>query len=157
MIILPHPLTSQPDKSEFRLLSLVNGMIHKVTMRGIVILFAVALFSCGDQKATADGQNILTREQMVTVLTEVYVAEERTNRLGLPRDSAEQVFQHISGKVFDKVGVPDSVFRKSINFYLERPLELEQIYTALVDSLNLREQRANVQRANSTKADDLSK
>jgi hypothetical protein len=35
----------------------------------------------------------------------------------------------------------DSVFRKSLDYYMARPRTLEHIYTALIDSLNLREQR----------------
>src|SRR5688572_1501888 len=47
MIILPHPLAARPDKSEFRLLSAVNGSIDKVKMRGIVFLLGIIMISCG--------------------------------------------------------------------------------------------------------------
>jgi len=33
------------------------------------------------------------------------------------------------------------VFRKSMDYYMDHPMEMELIYTSLVDSLNLREQR----------------
>ena len=45
-------------------------------------------------------------------------------------------------KVFAESGVTDSVFKKSFDYYMERPAEMEQIYTALVDTLQLKEQRA---------------
>ena len=35
----------------------------------------------------------------------------------------------------------DSVFKKSFDYYMDRPKEMELIYTALVDSLSLMEQR----------------
>jgi len=47
----------------------------------------------------------------------------------------------MKGRVFEKVGITDSVFRKSLNFYIDHPDVLEGIYTSLIDSLNLREQR----------------
>jgi hypothetical protein len=119
-------------------------MIDKVKMRGIIVLLGVVAIACGGKESVVNKDGVLTREKMVAVLTEVYLAEEKTNRLGLSRDSAEKVFDLLQVKVFDKTGVPDSVFRKSVNFYLERPKELEEIYTALVDSLNLKEQRANI-------------
>ena len=147
MIIFPHPLAELPDKSEFRLLCAVNGMNRKMK-RGIVILLAVAMMSCGNKKGAAGSDGVLNQQEMVKVLTEVYVAEEKVNRLSLSRDSAEEVFTILQSKIFEKTGVPDSVFKKSVNYYLEHPVELEQIYTVLVDSLNLQEQRANVKRAN---------
>jgi hypothetical protein len=45
-------------------------------------------------------------------------------------------------KVFQNAAVSDTVFRKSFDYYMERPREMELIYTALVDTLQLREQRA---------------
>lgn len=82
---------------------------------------------------------------MVYVLTEVYLTEEKVNRLVIPRDSAQQVFESLQGKVFDKTGVPDSLFKVSFDYYMDRPQELEIIYTALVDSLQLKEQRTPIQ------------
>jgi hypothetical protein len=146
MIILPHPFADQPDKSEFRLLGAVSGMIHKLKMRVCIVIVAIVMFSCGRKGAGSD--EVLSKEEMVKVLTEVYVTEEKVNRLSLSRDSAEEVFKIYETKVFNKAGVPDSVFRRSVNYYLAHPIELEQIYTVLVDSLNLHEQRENVKKAN---------
>jgi hypothetical protein len=81
---------------------------------------------------------------MVKTIQEVLLAEEKVNRLRLSTDSSKKVFTAIRGKVFDKAGVPDSVFNNSMNYYMDHPKELEQIYTALVDSLNLKEQKASV-------------
>jgi hypothetical protein len=39
------------------------------------------------------------------------------------------------------VGIPDSVFIESYNYYAAHPVELEKIYSVVVDSLNLREQK----------------
>ena len=48
----------------------------------------------------------------------------------------------MENKVFEKAAISDSLFRKSFDYYMERPREMELIYTALVDSLQLKEQRA---------------
>jgi len=81
---------------------------------------------------------------MVKTLTDVYIGEQKVNQLSLTSDSSKIVFDKIKGRIFEKAGVPDSVFKKSLDYYIDRPLELEKIYTALVDSLNLREQRLNI-------------
>ncbi len=80
---------------------------------------------------------------MVNTLLDVYVAEQKIVSLDLLRDSSEFLFKKLNEKVLESKHVPDSVLKKSFEYYLERPKELEKIYTALVDSLNLREQQSN--------------
>src|SRR4051812_3512355 len=109
---------------------------------GILLL----LFSCGEKKNTIPA-GILSKEDMVKTLAEVYIAEEKVNRLALPRDSAEAVFEYLQEKVFNKTGVVDSVFKQSYNYYMDHPADMELIYTALVDSLQIKEQRAPVNAA----------
>ena len=75
-------------------------------------------------------------------MQELYIAEEKVNHLALSRDSAKQVAEIMDYKVFENAAVTDTVFQKSLDYYMERPKELELIYTALVDTLQLREQRA---------------
>ena len=99
---------------------------------------------CGGKQPRPVG--ILSAEEMVEMYSEMYLAEEKVNRLALPRDSANKVFKVIEQKVFEKNKVADSVFRQSINYYMNHPREMEQIYTAVVDSLNLREQRTTVKK-----------
>ena len=81
---------------------------------------------------------------MVSVLIDLYISEEKVNRLTLEKDSAQALFGLLEGKIFETTGVPDSVFRVSFDYYYDRPKQMELIYTALVDSLQLREQRAPV-------------
>src|SRR5690606_36457336 len=99
---------------------------------------ALALVSCG--KKVPPG--ILSKREMVQIMGELYINEEKVNQLALSRDSAKQVFGIISARLFEDAAVTDSAFRKSFDYYMERPQEMELIYTALVDTLQLREQRA---------------
>ena len=102
----------------------------------VLIIFAL---SCSSKQQLPPG--ILTHDQMVAVMSELYITEQKVSSLGIKRDSLEQIADVMKDKVFAKVGVPDSVFRMSLNYYMDHPQELELIYTSLVDSLNLREQR----------------
>jgi hypothetical protein len=79
---------------------------------------------------------------MVHALMNVYITEQKVTALTLSRDSSAVLFKKLNERLLDSLHVQDSVLKKSYNYYLDRPLQLEQIYTALVDSLNLREQRA---------------
>lgn len=94
--------------------------------------------ACGEK--TPEG--ILSRQEMVKIMEDLYLSEEKVNHLSLSRDSAKQVAAFLQEKVFESSNVNDSVFMKSFDYYMERPAQLELIYTALVDTLQLREQRA---------------
>ncbi|WP_254152399.1 DUF4296 domain-containing protein [Chryseosolibacter indicus] len=106
----------------------------------IILAASLSVSSCTRSEKLPAG--ILAKEEMIKILKEVYISEEKVNRLGLNRDTSEKVFNYMEGKVYEKYGVPDSVFDASFDYYMDRPKEMEQIYTALVDSLQLMEQRA---------------
>lgn len=103
----------------------------------VLTAFSIA-FSCG--KKRPDG--ILSTAEMVQIMEELYIAEEKVNYLALSRDSAKRIAEAMGAKVFERAAVNDSVFKRSLDYYMERPKEMELIYTALVDTLQLREQRA---------------
>lgn len=116
-----------------------HGMkfLKQITLATLLVLGACR----GESKRPA---NVLSQQEMVRVLSDVLVLEEKVTRLGLTGDSALIVFNTLKGKVFENAGVPDSVFKKSMDYYIDHPEELEQVYSVLVDSLNLREQRASI-------------
>ncbi len=78
---------------------------------------------------------------MVQVLTEIYLAEEKASKLGIPYDSIKKIFSRFDAKIFEKKGISDSTFRKSMEYYNTQPKKLEGIYAALIDSLSLEAQR----------------
>ena len=134
MSILRHP------KGRIGLNNMAKGLsVLKYNVRTAIVCM-VFIFTCTKVEQTPPG--ILSKEEMVKVLTEIYITEEKITRLSVPRDSSEKVFDKLKGKIFEKTGVPDSVFNRSFNYYMDRPKEMELIYTALVDSLQLKEQRA---------------
>jgi Domain of unknown function (DUF4296) len=102
-------------------------------------VFLALFFSCEKKERVPDG--ILTQDQMVRVLSELYITEQKISTLGIKRDSLKQVFEVMKDSIFEQTGIPDSVFKQSMDYYVDRPQTLEGIYTALIDSLNLREQR----------------
>lgn len=130
-------------------MSIFGTLIERIgdkTVSGINHIFrafclsAIAfwMISCGEGRP----DDVLSKEEMVRVLEELYIAEEKVNHLALSRDSARHVFEEMGSRVFESAAISDTVFRKSFDYYMERPRELELIYTALVDTLQLREQRA---------------
>ena len=107
--------------------------------KGFICLTAILLLTrCKNgEKPT----QLLSEAEMTRVLMEVYISEEKISRLNLNRDSAEKVFELARPYIFERIGVPDSIFLESYNYYVAHPEELDKIYAVVVDSLNLREQK----------------
>jgi hypothetical protein len=120
---------------------LINGMRTNLTitrLKWLLPLVMCFLISC---RKTRTPEGILTKPEMVKALMDIYMDEEKTSRLGLVKDSSEKVFEALKIRSFEKLNLTDTAFRRSIVYYSDRPKELEMIYSALVDSLQLREQR----------------
>ena len=115
----------------------MKGIKH-ILRTSFLLAVVVWMVSCGGDRP--DG--VLSRQEMVQVMEELYLAEEKVNHLALSRDSSKKVFEYMGRKVFENAAISDSVFRRSFDYYMERPREMELIYTALVDTLQLKEQRA---------------
>lgn len=105
----------------------------------IVIGFSVVV-SCSEPEEKRP-EYILSHEQMIQALAEIYIAEQKVQRLNLNADTAALIFGSLEKRVFQNLNIPDSVFRASFDFYMDHPKEMELIYATLVDSLQLREQR----------------
>jgi Domain of unknown function (DUF4296) len=122
-----------------------DGVIKSVkrllnTNRVPSLLFVLLVAgSCADKDRLPDG--IMTREEMVSVLSELYLSEQKINAIGVKRDSLRQIFSEVEPELFERAGTTDSLFKRSMNYYLDRPRLMEGLYTSLIDSLNLKEQR----------------
>ena len=101
---------------------------------GIMVSFLV--LACNSEKP----KGILSEQQMVKVLTEIYLMEEKSARSITPYDSLKKKFPKFSVKIFEKLHVSDSVFNESMEYYMAHPKKLEHIYAAVVDTLSLKAQ-----------------
>jgi hypothetical protein len=118
----------------------VKGLITFVN-RFFSLILGFSILTCCGMPEKKKPEYILSQEQMVETLGEVYIAEQKVNRLSLNADSAFLVFGSMEKKIFENLSVPDSVFRASVEYYMDHPKEMEAIYAVLIDSLQLREQR----------------
>jgi hypothetical protein len=107
---------------------------------GVVFVLS-CLVACKKEEQSKD---ILSEEQMVNAIIELLIAEERAESVGIPYDSIRKIFPQFESRVFTKLGVADSVFKKSFEYYFDHPKKLEVIYTAVVDSLSLRAQELSI-------------
>lgn len=104
----------------------------------LMTIFVFSCFACEDSKTSPEG--VLPKEKMISFLIDLHIAEARINDLNLRRDSAEKLFQVVEDSLFIKNGIEnDTVYDNSYEYYLADIEGLDEIYSAVVDSLSLRE------------------
>jgi len=111
----------------------------KGKMYRIFLNLVVGLLIVGCQQNDSK-KGILTEPEMVNVIIQLYLAEENISRISVDYDSMNRLMPYFREHIFANAGTQDSVFRKSMEYYMAHPRRLEYIYTAVVDSLSLREQ-----------------
>lgn len=86
-------------------------------------------------------KNIMGKDEMVNWMIKIYLAEARISRIGVYPDSSYRLFLPYQDSLMRQYSLTDSLLMKSYEYYLEHPVEMEQIYDAIIDSLSLQEQR----------------
>ena len=114
----------------------------KELMRKIAVVLAlVCMFSCQTKDKP---KGILSQAQLSALLVDIYLAEARLDAIPKVKDSTIRYFVPFEQKLLQRHGVSDSVLKTTYDYYLANPKELEQVYDSVIDTLTLREQRANL-------------
>ena len=104
------------------------------------VLIILAVFSCKKEEKIPEG--ILSEEQMVAMLIDIHIAQAAIRELHLDTDSAAYLFKVFERETMLKNNAKDSAFYTSYSWYLDHPQQMYEIYTAVVDTLSLRESLA---------------
>jgi Domain of unknown function (DUF4296) len=104
-----------------------------------VLLLTLAI-SCQEKEKETKG--ILTKPELSAFLIEMYLAEARIDNLSIVKDSAIKLFLPYEEKLMKKFNLADSTLKKTYQYYIDHPKEMEMVYDAVIDTLNLREQRS---------------
>lgn len=127
MTTLLIPLVTHVDLSD-------KGIMYRIFLSILIVFLS---WGCRPKDKS---KGILTESEMVNVLIQLYLAEEKIALFPISYDSLSRLMPYFREHIFTQVGVQDSVFRKSMEYYMAHPKRLEYIYTAVVDSLSLQEQ-----------------
>lgn len=105
-----------------------------------LIIVCLGIASCRGYQRPAD---VMTKEEFSSYLVEIYLAEGRLAMSpSIPKDSAMKLFKPFEEKLIREKGLSDSAIHKTYQYYLEHPDLLEEVYDVVIDTLSLREQRA---------------
>lgn len=105
----------------------------------VLILLASLIFQ-GCSQRTPEG--VLTQDQMVILFRDFYLREARLKEARVTEDSAMIIFTRLRKDVARNTNIPDSLFDRSLHYYLGQPEMLNGIYDRVIDSLSLQEQRS---------------
>lgn len=107
--------------------------LFQTTATFICFVFVVA---CSEEKP----KDILSQEEMTSVILDIYIGEGKVTTLSVPRDSALTLFEVYEEKIFQKYDLDKERYKKSLSWYFDHPEELEVIYDNVLDSLSVTEQ-----------------
>ncbi len=87
---------------------------------------------------------ILPKEKMVEYLIDLQITESKITYLNLPQDTVRKFYSRIQKELLQKHHISDSAYYKSLSYYLYDVNGMEDIYSAVVDSLSLRERLKHI-------------
>ncbi len=113
----------------------------KIKIVWMAIFLASVATSCEKENKP---QGVLTKEELVEFLVEMYVAEARMTGISIVTDSSKKLFRPFEEALLEKKGISDSVMNITYRYYVNHPVELEEVYDVVIDTLSLREQKAGL-------------
>lgn len=113
----------------------------KIKIVWMAIFLACVATSCEKENKP---QGVLTKEELVEFLVEMYVAEARMTGISIVTDSSKKLFRPFEEALLEKKGISDSVMNITYRYYVNHPVELEEVYDVVIDTLSLREQKAGL-------------
>ncbi len=107
----------------------------------IILFFWVLCFAACDDSEVEKPENLIKESKMVDMLVDVHLAEATYyNRFHQDSTIANATSTDFYYSVLDKYSVPDTVFEKSLIFYLSKPKNFEKLYRKVQSKLSEMEQ-----------------
>ena len=104
-----------------------------------VFLVGLFIFLTGCVKESRPPEGLISKEKMISFLIDLHIHETKASLSRMNKDSVRVFFPEVEQRLFEKHGIDDSLYMVSFNYYLEEVKLMEEIYSAVVDSLSLRE------------------
>jgi hypothetical protein len=101
--------------------------------------FLLLTFSCSQDDAPGD---ILSEDTMVNIIVDIHLTEGLVQSLSIPYDSSKVLYPILEKRIFEKYGIPDTVYVKSLEYYLSDVHKMEYLYERAIDSLSVREKKS---------------
>jgi hypothetical protein len=125
----------------------VNYARFFVAQPGQVItgLLLALLTGCAMPEEVKPPPQLLSKDELVTLLVQLHLLEARVESSRLSPDSARALFQQQKSEILRKSNVSekDSVLQRSYRFYAVNHKDMDEIYKNVIDSLEHRAAKLN--------------
>jgi len=75
---------------------------------------------------------------MAVILIDIHLAEGKIKEMRLEKDSANLAYTYYEKEILKKHAVEPDVYEKSFKYHLGNITSMDEIYSIVVDSLNVR-------------------
>ncbi|MCY7351508.1 MAG: DUF4296 domain-containing protein [Cytophagaceae bacterium] len=107
----------------------------------IILALTLALTACGADDRPDD---LIPTGTMAQILHDVHLGEQRVSQLGLhSQDSSLVVYHQLEKRIYKKYNVDTATYRRSYLYYASQPKLYQEIYKAVIDSLQAEERRVS--------------
>ncbi|WP_367281897.1 DUF4296 domain-containing protein [Tunicatimonas pelagia] len=105
----------------------------------IFLSLYLLLGACASSEQSMESPvDLLDKSTMASILIDLHLAEAKMSYTGSRNaDSIEIIYRNYEYSVFKDHNVTDSIYFRSYEYYLDHMAEMEQIYSAVVDSLSV--------------------
>jgi len=103
-----------------------------------LLALALALPACQRPEEPLRPADLLPRPQLVAALVDLHLLESRVENASLKPDSARALFVAQQKNIFWTYHLNDSSFQHSVRYYGIHGKDLDDIYAAVIDSLDSR-------------------
>jgi hypothetical protein len=107
-------------------------------MRALSFVLIFIIFQACSSKQEQDQGPVLPKEKMVSILTDVHIAEAVVNARSFPLDTSVLLFRNIENQLLAKHHVTRPQFDSSYQWYARHVEEYQDLYAQVIDSLSLR-------------------
>ncbi|MCU0390908.1 MAG: DUF4296 domain-containing protein [Thermoflexibacter sp.] len=109
-------------------------------MKKVVILIfwlSILFYACEETKKIEiqKPEKLLSREQMIQILSEVHLAEAGIAMMSIDHQRAIALYKNYHEEILKKHQIDTATYRKNYDYYMQNPLEMEYILTKIEDSL----------------------
>jgi hypothetical protein len=108
------------------------------SVKTLIFIFLIFAF-VGCQKKDERPRDVLDKQQLASVMIDLYLAEARLSSYPIQRDSSLALFLPRENAILAKRNVQDSILKKTYDYYLQHPDDFNEVYDILIDSLTVLE------------------
>ena len=115
----------------------VKVKLHQLSI-AVKVCLLISLFSasCAHQNESAVPADIISKDTMILILTDIHLLESSLNLRIFEDRKLMNARNAIKPKIYRDYGVTKAQFYKSYDYYANKPLLIDSIYTDVISEIS---------------------